>query len=135
MPIKFHCGEDSYCGLNLTLCSMEAGYQCFIWTYCLYLQGMSWILQLYVPLQHCFTGPLDYILCKTQNETIIWSSLSRMYVESFYCHHGSGRTLFHMTTCNTLRQDFAWWQEMLCLLLFQLAKNLQSVHFSSMCWC
>jgi len=44
-------------------------------------------------------------------------------------------TLFHVTTCNTLRQDFAWWQEMLCLLPYQLAKNLQSTHFSSIYWC
>jgi hypothetical protein len=102
MTIKFYCGEDSYCGLNLTLCSVEAGYQCFIWTYCLYLQGTSWILWLYGPLQHCFAGPLDYVPCKTQNETIIRSSLSRMYVQSFYCHHGSSRDII---SCDNLQHS------------------------------
>jgi hypothetical protein len=40
-------------------------------------------------------------------------------------------TIFHVTTCNTLCQHFAWWQEMLCLLLYQFAKNLQSIFLTA----
>ena len=106
MPIKFNCGEDSYFGLlTLTLCSVEAGYQRFTWTYILYFQGMSWIWWQYAPLQHCFTGPLDYILCITQKRPwyeLLYQECMSNHFTAIMVHAG---TLFYVTTCITLRQD------------------------------